>query len=100
MNGMQEMVSNGLIYTNEMEMNEKISSILLFSDGAILPFTGKNVLVETAAKSLVDTLYRKTTASPLMLGAVILEDDSYFTKIPRIKLKDDSTIIEVRFNGK
>lgn len=100
MNGMPEIVSNGLIYTNGLQMNEKISSILLFSDGAILPFTGKDIPVEDAAKALADTLYRKSDISPLMQGAKILEGDPDFIKIPRIKLKDDSTLIEVRFNGK
>lgn len=100
MNGMREMVSNGLIYASGLQMNEKLSSILLFSDGAILPFSGKDIPVEDAAKALADTLYRKSDTSPLMQGAEILESDPDFIKIPRIKLKDDSTLIEVRFNGK
>lgn len=100
MNGMPEMVSSGLIYTNDMQMNKDISSILLFSDGAILPFTGKDIPVEDATKALADTLYRKSDISPLMQGAEILESDPDFIKIPRIKLKDDSTLIEVLFNGK
>lgn len=100
MNGMSEMVSNGLVYTDEIEMNGEVSSILMFSDGAILPFSGKNISIEDAVKSLIDVLHRRKNSSILALGASILDNDPDFVKVPRLKLKDDSTIIEVRFSAK
>jgi hypothetical protein len=98
LNGMPEMVSNGLIYSDSMPLDNKVSSILLFSDGAIQPYTGKDVSMKTAVKSLVNVLDKRNGTPVLKLGESILEDDSSFVKIPRMKLKDDSTIIEIRFN--
>ncbi len=97
MNGMPEMVSNGLICSDTMPINDEIVSMVLFSDGAILPFTGKDISLETSAEALIDTLERNDNSSALTIGASILEHDVDFTKIPRLKLKDDATVINVSF---
>lgn len=100
MNGMPEMDSNGLIYSDTLPMSNDISSILLFSDGAVLPFTRKEVSLETAVESMVDVLDTRNGSSVLTLGATILENDPDFVKIPRMKLKDDATVIEASFSRK
>lgn len=97
MNGMTEMVTNHLFYTNNFYMDEKISSILLYSDGAILPYMEKGVSQDKAAENFAKSIYGKTNKSPIKDGAAILEADSDFTKVPRMKKRDDATVIAVRF---
>ncbi len=100
MNGMVEMISNNLIYTDSIPINDDLCSILMFSDGAILPYMEKDTSVGTAVRNFVGSLETSENESPLMRGASILESDSDFTKIPRMKLKDDATLISINFDVK
>lgn len=86
-----------LVYSQDIYLDGKTSSFLLYSDGTPLPDMKKNATREEMAKSLVNRVYKKNESSILLDGAKILEEDSGFSEIPRMKSKDDATIVEVRF---
>jgi len=100
MNGMVEMISNNLIYTDSMRLNGDISSIVMFSDGAILPYMEKEAFANNAARKLVRSIEEPGNGSVLSRGASILESDSQYAKVPRMKLKDDATLISINFDVK
>lgn len=99
LNGMPELTSNHLIYSANIYLDDKVSSILLYSDGAILPFMEKGVSPDIAAEAFVKKVYGKTEVSTLIDGAKVLESDTDFSRIPRMKLKDDATLVAVSFKN-
>jgi hypothetical protein len=100
MNGMPEMNSNGLIYSTQIPMNDGVSSVMLFSDGAILPYTGSNISYEASVKLLAKTAKEPNILSPLKIGASILDCDPNFMNTPRLKHCDDATIALVNLDYK
>lgn len=97
MNGMPELISNDLIYTAEMPMDGDISSIMMYSDGAILPYAGRGVSPETSVRNLAGVIEDGNDGSALQFGASILEQDANHIKVPRLKRRDDSTVIKFNF---
>lgn len=98
MNGMPEMLTNGLVYSYDIPMDGRISTLTLYSDGAVLPYMSEDDSPDDAAKGLVDSFYTNGEKSPLQVGADILAGDPNFTKNPRLKGRDDSTYIRITFN--
>lgn len=100
MNGMVEVISNNLIYTDSILLDDNLASILMFSDGAILPYMEEGVSIDTAVKKLASVVKDSDHKSALEIGSSILESDTDFSKVPRMKLKDDATLISINFDVK
>lgn len=100
MNGMVEVISNNLIYTDSILLDDNLSSILMFSDGAILPYMEQGVPIELAVKKLAKVTENSDHNSVLETGSSILESDTDFSRVPRMKLKDDATLISINFDVK
>lgn len=97
LNGMSELVSSNLVYSTDIYLDDKISSIVLFSDGAIQPYMTIGVSINKAAEGLVNSIYGKNQISPLKDGEAVLAADPDFSRIPRMKAQDDKTMIAVCF---
>lgn len=97
LNGMPDLIKNNLIYSDEFEISDKLSSIYLYSDGALLPYMEKDISAETANAEFVKMFRMSSFGSVLESGAIRLNTDPEFERIPRLKNRDDSTVIEIRF---
>lgn len=101
LNGMSEMERNNLYYTNEFKLDGRIKEVLLYSDGAIQPYTGGKVGLEDAVKGLQNVLNQNNNGNSAMgVGASILDNDPDFIKIPRLKHRDDATVIKIDLDYK
>lgn len=99
LNGMPELVTNNLIYEKRIPITDDLHTILIFSDGALLPYLNRglslqqsySLLVENAVvRNLVGTNFTET-------GAARLKSDPEFEEIPRLKDRDDASIIKLTF---
>jgi len=97
LNGMPALVKNNLIYETRIKITEDINSLLLFSDGALIPFLEDKNLIETITSFVNKYHNPHSGVSVLEEGAQILADDPNFEKIPRTKSRDDSTFIKITF---
>lgn len=97
LNGMKELFENKLVYTSEVKINPDLSAIILFSDGAILPYQKNGISYQKAADDLVASVFSGKGKPPLSKGAEVLSQDPDFTQIPRLKKRDDATLILVTF---
>lgn len=99
LNGMPSLVKNNLIFEKSIGITKTIDSLLLFSDGALVPFSRNKELTETIGSFLKELESSDGKLSVLEKGAQILEEDSEFEKIPRIKKRDDSTFVQISFKN-
>jgi len=97
LNGMPALVKNNLIYETRIKITEDIDSLLLFSDGALTPFSENKSLIETIALFIRKHQSPHLGTSVLEEGAQILANDPDFEKIPRTKSRDDSTFVKITF---
>lgn len=97
LNGMSTLVENGLVFETSIKITQNIDSIFLFSDGALIPFSEGRNLDKTTALIIKKIQSRKLGVTVLEEGAKILENDSEFQKIPRLKLRDDATFLRIAF---
>ena len=99
LNGMPDLITNKLIFERKIKISEELSRVLLFSDGALLPYMESGISVESAVRNLADSLRdNQSNGSVLESGVARLESDPEFEAIPRHKHRDDATIIEISLN--
>lgn len=97
LNGMSALVENSLVFETSIEITQDIDSVFLFSDGALIPFSEGRNLGETTALIIKKFQSPQLGVTVLEEGAKILENDSGFQKIPRLKLRDDATFLRIAF---
>lgn len=101
LNGMSEMERNNLYYTNEFKLDGRIKEVLLYSDGATQPYTGGKVRPEEAVMGLHSVFNLNNNGNSVIdVGISILDNDPDFVKIPRLKHRDDSTVIKIDLDYK
>ncbi len=98
LNGMPELIENHLIYSDEFEISDKLSSIYLYSDGALLPYREKGSSMEWSVGEFINMFGKNSFGSVLEQGAEKLDEDPEFDKIPRLKPRDDASVIEIRLD--
>mgnify|MGYP001609528563 FL=1 len=97
LNGMSALVENGLVFETSIEITQDVDSVFLFSDGALIPFSEGRNFGETTALIIKKFQSPQLGVTVLEEGAKILENDSGFQKIPRLKLRDDATFLRITF---
>lgn len=100
LNGMPELVTNKLIYETKIAL-DKVRSILLASDGALLPYTlTENDKPGNSSARYLQLLKVLGGENLLTSGAAVLMEDINFELYPRSKLRDDATFMQVVFLDK
>ncbi len=99
LNGMSELETHNLIHETSVRVTDDLAAILLFSDGALLPYLYKQLTIENALFLLVTDAVteNKVGYNFIATGIQQLLDDCDFEKIPREKAQDDATIIKLSF---
>jgi len=91
------LTKNNLIFEEKIDITKKLSSLFLFSDGALLPYKEENASVKIAVERFLMGVNGDLDHSLLEQGDAILREDTELTRIPRLKLKDDATVLAIHF---
>jgi len=100
LNGMPEMEDLGLFYSDEFSLDDGFSGLMMFSDGAIQPYLDKDISLSESARLLRERQKMSNGLSVLSAGVSILDNDPEFKKIPRLKHRDDATLLTIDFDAR
>jgi len=99
LNGMPELVLNNLIYTLSVPIDPLLQGLHLMSDGFYTPWLGQqDGNPDLGMKKVLGAIERRCPYYPPIESATDpLDYDPDFMKIPRLKRRDDITLLSIRF---
>lgn len=102
LNGMDELISNNLIYETSLPITPNLRKLILASDGAVLPYQLNGLSHDSVLKRLSEDTETHPVGNQFEFhqkGAAELIRDAEYEKVLRLKPSDDATIIEVDFSS-